>query len=148
MQRLLDLEAELAAFQRQTLRAITADQKRQILQLGRNFSRLWTAQSTTAQDRKRMLRLLIKDVTLVKGADRKLIHVHIRWQGGATETLEVRLPPNRAEAVRYPEAFVGEIRELATRHHDDEIVALLNHDEPQEFNRQAFHRRHDQLDSI
>jgi DNA invertase Pin-like site-specific DNA recombinase len=128
MQRLNDLEAELATFQRQALRAITAEQKRQILQLGRDFPRLWTASTTTAQDRKRMLRLLIKDVTIAKGADRKLLQAHIRWQGGATETIEVRLPPNRAEAVRYPEAFIADIRELASRHDDDEIVALLNRD--------------------
>ena len=35
MQRLLDLEAELANFERQTLRTITAEQKQQILQLAR-----------------------------------------------------------------------------------------------------------------
>jgi DNA invertase Pin-like site-specific DNA recombinase len=128
MQRLNDLEAELAAFQRQTLRAITAEQKRHILQLGRDFPRLWMAPTTTAQDRKRMLRLLIKDVTISKGDDRKLLQAHIRWQGGTTETIEVRLPPNRAEAVRYPEAFIADIRELARRHDDGEIVALLNRD--------------------
>jgi len=128
MQRLLELESELATFQRQTLRAISAEQKRQILQLGRNFPRLWAAPTTTAQDRKRMLRLLIKDVTVAKGDDPKLLRAHIRWQGGATETLDVRLPPNRAEALRYPEGFVDEIRKLASLHDDGEIVALLNRD--------------------
>ena len=128
MQRLLDLEGEMATFQRQALRAVTAEQKRQILELGRNFPRLWAAPTTTAQDRKRMLRLLIKDVTIAKTADRKLLRAHIRWQGGAVETLDVRLPANRAEVMRYPEAFIGEVRELASRHDDDEIVALLNRD--------------------
>jgi hypothetical protein len=37
MQRLLELEAELANFERQTLRTITAEQKRQILQLARRL---------------------------------------------------------------------------------------------------------------
>jgi hypothetical protein len=54
--------------------------------------------------------------------------LHIRWQGGAIETVELRLSPNRAEAVRYPDAFVAHIRALAATHHDDEIVALLNRD--------------------
>jgi hypothetical protein len=66
MQRLLELEAELANFERQTLRTITAEQKRQILQLARDFPRLWTAPTTAAHDRKRMLRLLIRDITVVK----------------------------------------------------------------------------------
>ena len=48
MQRLLELEAELAAFKRQAMRAINAEQKRQILKLGRNFPQLWAAPTTTA----------------------------------------------------------------------------------------------------
>ena len=71
MQRLLELEAELANFERQTLRTITAEQKRQILQLARDFPRLWTAPTTAARDRKRMLRLLIRDITVVKGPEQK-----------------------------------------------------------------------------
>src|SRR6202043_138505 len=126
MQRLLELEAELANFERQTLRTIPAEQKRQILQLGRDFPRLWTAPSTAARDRKRMLRLLIRDITVTKGQDPKLLRLNIRWQGGAIETIELRLSPNRAEAVRYPDAFVAHIRALAAAHDDDEIVALLN----------------------
>src|SRR6202790_2143296 len=128
MQRLLELEAELANFERQTLRTITADQKRQILQLASDFPRLWTAPSTAARDRKRMLRLLIRDITVTKGQDPKLLRLHIRWQGGAIETVELRLSPNRAEAVRYPDAFIAHIRALAATHDDDEIVALLNRD--------------------
>jgi hypothetical protein len=126
--RLLELETELANFERQTLRTITADQKRQILQLASNFPRLWTAPSTAARDRKRMLRLLIRDITVTKGQEPKLLQLHIRWQGGAIETVELRLSPNRAEAVRYPDAFIAHIRALAAIHDDDEIVAQLNRD--------------------
>src|SRR5258708_31551359 len=126
MQRLLELEAELANFERQTLRTITADQKRQILQLASDFPRLWTAQTTAARARKRMLCLLVRDITVTKGQEPKLLRLHIRWQGGAIETVELRLSPNRPEAVRYPDAFVTHIRALAATHDDDEIVALLN----------------------
>src|ERR1700692_1384787 len=128
MQRLLELEAELANFERQTLRTITAEQKRQILQLASDFPRLWTAQTTAARDRKRMLRLLIRDITVVKGPEQKRLRLHIRWQGGTTETVELHLAPNRAEAVRYHDAFVARIRGLAVTHDDDEIIALLKRD--------------------
>jgi DNA invertase Pin-like site-specific DNA recombinase len=127
-QRVLELEAEFADFQRQSLRTVTAEQKRQILQLASDFPRLWTAPSTEARDRKRMLRLLIKDITVVKGAEPKLIRLQIRWQGGATETVELRLPPNRPDAVRYGEAFIDQIRSLASQHDDRELVAILNRD--------------------
>ena len=126
MQRVIDLEAELASFERKTLRTITADQKQQIIQLASDFPRLWTAPTTAARDRKRMLRLLIKDITVIKGPEPKRLSLQIRWQGGATEIVEVRLPPNRAEAVRYPEEFVVRITDLAIRHDDGEIAIEFN----------------------
>jgi DNA invertase Pin-like site-specific DNA recombinase len=125
VQRLIDVEAEFSTFERQTLRAVTAEQKRQILALARDFPRLWSAPTTIPRDRKRMLRLLIRDITVAKGSEPKLLRLNIRWQGGASETLELRLPPNRAEVIRYPDVFVRRIRTLATEHDDQEIVALL-----------------------
>jgi DNA invertase Pin-like site-specific DNA recombinase len=125
MQRMHDLEAELAAFERQTMRAVTADQKQQILQLAGDFPRLWAASTTTSRDRKRILRLLVSDITVTKGPEPKVVRLHVRWQGGKTETLQLTLPQNRADAIRYPKSIVARIRELAVDHHDDEIVALL-----------------------
>jgi len=71
MQRVIELEAELANFERKTLRTITADQKQQIIKLASDFPRLWTASTTTARDRQCMLRLLIKDITVEKGPEPK-----------------------------------------------------------------------------
>ena len=126
MERLHDLEAELASFERQTKRAVTDEQKQQIRQLAENFPRLWAAPTTAHRDRKRILRLLFRDITASKGPELKIMRLHIRWQGGATETLEVPQRPNRADAVRYPDPFVARIRELAATLHDDEIVQQLN----------------------
>ncbi|HEY5817139.1 MAG TPA: recombinase family protein [Mesorhizobium sp.] len=126
LQRVLDLEAEMTKFERQTLRAVTAEQKQQIMQLGRDFPRLWNAETTSHRDRKRMLRLLIKDMTVAKGPQPKQVQLHIRWQGGATETVEFRLPPNRADAVRYPPPCIDEIRALARCHDNREIATLLS----------------------
>ena len=89
------------------MRSLTPEQKQQVLQLGKDSPRLWKAPTTSACDRKRMLRLLIRDITVVKGAEPKLLHLQIRWQGGATETIDVRRQPNRAEATRYPDTFVA-----------------------------------------
>ena len=73
-----------------------------------------------------MLRVLIKDITVAKGPEPKQLRLQIRWQGGATETVELRLPQSRAEAVRYPPAFAGRIRDLAKEHDDGEIAASLD----------------------
>src|SRR5215471_14335287 len=123
-QRVLELEAEFANFQRQKLRVVTAEQKRQILQLAEDFPRLWTAPTTEARDRKRMLRLLIKDITVVKRPACKLLQLQIRWQGGATEVVELRLSANRADALRYSASVIDRVRALAREHDDEDIAAL------------------------
>jgi DNA invertase Pin-like site-specific DNA recombinase len=126
MQRMHDLESQLADFERRTKRAVTAEQKQQIRRLAENFPRLWAASTTAPRDRKRILRLLVRDITVSKGPEPKIVRLHIRWQGGATETLEVPQRPNRADVVRYPNPFVTRLRELAVTLHDDEIVQQLN----------------------
>ena len=118
--------ASVASFERQTLRTITADQKQQILKLASDFPRLWTAPTTAARDRKRMLRLLIKDITLEKGPEPKRLRLQVRWQGGANETVQVALAPSRADAVRYRQEFVARVADLATHHDDGEIATELN----------------------
>src|SRR5437660_12689979 len=112
MQRVIELEAEVADFERQAMRSLTSEQKQQILQLGRDFPRLWGAPTTAACDRKRMLRLLIRDITVVKGPEPKRLRVQIRWQGGAIETIEIYLQPNHAEAIRYHDTFIDKLRAL------------------------------------
>ena len=126
LQRVHDLEADLANFERRTKRAVTAEQKQQIRQLAENFPRLWAASTTAPRDRKRILRLLVRDITVSQGPEPKIIRLHIRWQGGTTETLEVARRPNRADVVRYPNPFVTRLRQLAVDLHDDEIVQQLN----------------------
>jgi hypothetical protein len=109
------------------MRSVTPEQKQQILQLGRDFPRLWKAPTTPARDRKRIIRLLIRDITVVKDPQQpKLLHLQICWQGGATETIRVRQRPNYPEAIRYPTSFVAKIRAFAERHADKEIAVRLN----------------------
>jgi DNA invertase Pin-like site-specific DNA recombinase len=124
-ERLHDLEAELATFERKVMRAVTAEQKHQILQLAGDFARLWVASTTAPRDRKRIVRLLVRDITVTKGPDSRDVRLNVRWQGGETETLQVKLPPKHQDAIRYSPSFVERIRGLAVNHHDDEIVALL-----------------------
>jgi len=125
MQRMIDLEAELAAFEHQAMRTITAEQKQQIVKLGKDFPRLWKSKTTSACDRKRMLRLLIRDVTVTKAAEPKLLRLQICWQGGANETIEVRQRPKRQDAIRYPNPFIDRIRSMAKRYNNREIAGLL-----------------------
>src|SRR5216684_1881967 len=66
---LLQLDAvktEAATFQSQKARVVTPEQKAKVLALARDLPRVWRATTTQPKDRKRMLRLLIRDITVEK----------------------------------------------------------------------------------
>jgi len=121
-----DLKKQAAEFQRQEARVATPEQKAKVLALARDLPRLWNAPTTQAKDRKRMLRLLIKDITVEKPSNQRQLLVHIRWQGGACTDLSVKLPPNVADRVRYPAAVVDHVRDLAHSLLDAEIADQFN----------------------
>src|SRR3984893_17399007 len=64
--RLEDLKKQAAEFQRQQARVTTDEQRAKVLALATDLPRLWHAPTTQPKDRKRMLRLLIKDITVEK----------------------------------------------------------------------------------
>lgn len=106
-------------------RVATPEQKKQILALAKDLPRLWYAPSTQAKDRKRILRLLLKDITVEKHSEPRQAVLHIRWHGGDCTDLHVDLPPPRAEQVRCPDAVVARVRELALSMRDAQIVEQL-----------------------
>ncbi len=120
-----DLKKQAAELQRQEARVATPEQKAKVLALARDLPRLWHAPTTQTKDRKRMLRLLFKDITVEKLSPLQQLQVHIRWQGGASTSLSVPLPPKIADRVRYPAVLVDRVRQLALRLPDAEIAAQL-----------------------
>lgn len=119
-----ELKQQSADFQRQHARVATPEQKAKVLALAKDLPKLWHAPTTQAKDRKRMLRLLIKDITVEKSAPKQL-SVHIRWQGNASTDLTLQLPSNMADRVRYRAAIVDRIQDMAQRLQDSEIADQL-----------------------
>lgn len=126
LKKLEEQRKEFENYQRTQLRAATSEQKARVLALAEDLPRLWNAPTTQAKDRKRMLRLLLKDITVQRGGEPKNILLHLRWQGGATEDLAVRLRPAACDQVRYPQETIDKIRALAVTLTDVEIVQALN----------------------
>jgi hypothetical protein len=124
--KLNEVKAQYEEQQQKEGLTVTAEQRAKVMALARDFPRLWNASSTKAKDKKRMLRLLIKDITVERLAAQRLVVLHLRWQGGACEDVEVRLPPKAADQVRYPDELVGRVRELARELTDEQIAIALN----------------------
>ena len=86
---LTEAHEEYARRREQDARVLTDDQRATILALASDFPRLWRDPATPDRERKRMVRLLLEDVTLNR--DHQLT-LQIRFKGGAHKTLNLPLP--------------------------------------------------------
>jgi hypothetical protein len=120
------LEREQATVLARAAPALSADERQRILGLAEDLPALWHAPTTTAAERKQLLRFLVQDVTLTKHGG--AIALAIRWQTQACMRAEVPRPPRSCDARRTPAAVVERVRALAARHSDDQIATQLNVD--------------------
>ena len=103
--------------------AVSDQQRANIMALAKDFPRLWNDPRTPDRERKRMARLLIADVTLLKGAD---IRAQVRFNGGATHTLHLSPPKSAWQLRKSAPAVVAEVDRLLDNHTEAEIAELLN----------------------
>ncbi len=97
--------------------------RQKVLSLATDFPRIWNDPELEARERKRMLRLLIEDVTLIK-ADQ--ITAHVRLRGGATRTLTVDRPLPMARIRKTKPEVVVQIDALLNEYCDREVAEILN----------------------
>ena len=120
----LDALQRLQECQRQSDETQLDDAARQrIAELTSDFPRVWNDARTSAQERKRMLALLVEDVTLVAGPS---IAVHVRWRGGHTQSLSVDKPRPIAQIRKTPCDVVKLIDEWLDTSTDGQVAARLN----------------------
>jgi len=95
----------------------------EVLALATDFPRLWTDPSTPCREKKRMTRLVIDDVTLLRGEE---LTAHVRFRGGACRTLKLPRPRSVAELRRTDPAVVTRLDELLDDHTEEEAASALN----------------------
>ena len=119
--------------------ALTDEQKARIRSLATDFPTLWTNPDTPQRERKRMVRLLVDDVTLHK-TDR--IHLHVRFRGGQTTSLTVAIPPKAWQARQTDPETLAVLDRLLDTHTDAEAAERPQRRRSPLRRRQALHRPH------
>ncbi|HKF04163.1 MAG TPA: recombinase family protein [Candidatus Sulfotelmatobacter sp.] len=99
------------------------EQRAAIMALAQDFPRLWRDPATEDRDRKRMIRLLVEDVTMLRSEQ---ITVHVRFRGGATRTVTLPNPLRSWEGWMTDAEVVGKIDQLLDTQTFSEIAAELN----------------------
>ena len=115
-------------------RKLSALEQQAIADLVDDFPRVWRDPRTSDRDRKRMVRLLLEDVTVL--AD-EVITAHVRFKGGATQTITVAVSHGR----RYPPQLIALIDQLLEDYTDAGVAEQLNHRGWRTFEGKLFHAR-------
>ena len=106
---------------------LTPDDRAMIMSLASDIPALWRAPTTTAADRRIVVRHLIERVEVVVQGETECVDVVVHWCGGYLSRHEVRRPVRRLEQLRDFSALMDRVLGL---HHAGrtaaEIAACLN----------------------
>jgi excisionase family DNA binding protein len=87
---------------------------------------LWQAPTTSHKDRKRLLRTLIADITLLPETDGGTARIGIRWHTGACDELRMTRDMHPGTAKRSPAPAVEMVTRLGPTTPTQELADLLN----------------------
>jgi hypothetical protein len=102
---------------------LTGQHADRIHALASDFPALWCDPATPQRERKRMVRLLIEDVTMAK-TDR--IQAHVRFRGGQTTSLTLPIPPKSWQLRQTHPATLATLDRLLDDNTDAGTAAALN----------------------
>lgn len=114
---------EYERLRREDNMVLNETKQKEILALAKDFPRLWQNPNVTNKQRKRMMRLLIEDVTLLVAKD---ITINVRFKGGATKTLSIPKPLPYTQIICTPPEVVKKIDTLLDHHIPTEVAHILN----------------------
>lgn len=122
LQQVRNVEEEYVRFSQEEQKTMTPEEEARIRQAIVRFREVWGDPRTRVEDRKRMVRLLLEDVTLVRQDG---IVAKVRFKGGATTELKVPILPAKNEWFQTPEATLSRIRELSMEMTAEAMVLRL-----------------------
>lgn len=126
LERVAQLEQTYAQAERDAEWQLTAEERAAITDLSRDLPAVWSAETTTNQERKQLLRMAIESVQLDGISQSGEIEVQIRWRSGAITRLDVKRPAPGEGSLKTPAEAVSRIHEMASRRTYAEIAASLN----------------------
>ena len=122
LKELAEAERELACDTRKS----PMPPREEIEALAQDLPRLWAAPTTSAKDRKRLVRSLIADVTVRSDPAGPRLGIGIRWRSGATEEVVTHRRESAAQSRRTSADVVELVGRLAPGRTDAEIAQALN----------------------
>jgi DNA invertase Pin-like site-specific DNA recombinase len=123
--RVAEVEQQLEAIQREQV-AVSAEQRAQLLALGRDLPALWHQPDASPELKKRILRTVLREIVINDTEDGTEHVLVLHWQGGVHTELKIkRNRPGHHRRVTEVKVFelIGELSKVCT---DATIAATLN----------------------
>jgi DNA invertase Pin-like site-specific DNA recombinase len=102
---------------------LSEEARSRILALSADFPRVWNDERTAPLERKRMVALLIEDITLLRTAD---ISINVRFRGGQITRLTVPRPVPMAVIRKTKPEVIATLDRLLETHTDQQAADALN----------------------
>ena len=109
----LRLQEEYRRFQATRPRGLTAAERATIRRLAADIPALWHAPTTTAADRKAILRQVVQRVLVAAAGESEHVHVTIEWVGGGQTDGDLIRPVARLDQLSYYPQLCERARQLA-----------------------------------
>jgi DNA invertase Pin-like site-specific DNA recombinase len=126
LERVSQLERAYAQAERDAEWNLTAEERAAVTELSQDLPAIWSADTTTNQERKQLLRMAIESVQLEGMRQAGRIEIQIHWRSGTvTEHIVKRTAPGEG-SLKTPQEAVSKIREMVPRRSYAEIATSLN----------------------
>lgn len=126
LETLQELEHAYADACKQERFSITCEEERRIKELAGDLPKVWSAPTTTNQERKQLLRYAVSEVQLDGVTTPGMIEIRVTWRSGAVTTRTINRLKVGSWAPKTSEIVVERIRQLASSHTLSQIADKLN----------------------
>ena len=103
-------------------------EEQDILDLAQKIPEIWNAPTSTPKEKKRIIRILIDDVTVLAEKRCSDFSIGIRFRSGKCEQLSLKKNLPYGDRRKHTDNTISKIRELAATMDDHEIADQLNQD--------------------
>lgn len=118
-----ELQEEVRRERRQQPRYLTTDERSMIRELADDLPQLWNATTTTSEDRKNVLRLLLDKVIVNIDPESECVDVVVHWAGGDQTARRFRRPVASLTQLSEYKELIARIQKLRREGHTTARIA-------------------------
>ena len=105
---------------------LSNEEKKRILDAGKEFPMIWNNEDCSIALKKKIVRLLIKEIIVDLDDEKDELHFLVHWHGGVHTELSMKKPLSAVKKYRTSQEDLSIICKMAVRYRDDEIARVLS----------------------